>query len=106
MILTGELGFLGSDNLVELMLKEGFDIRTKHKDCGKMIFDIEEQDVHAGGSGCGCCGSVFCGYVYRELKRHNLSKVLVMATGALMNPMIIEQGESIPAIAHAVAIEI
>ena len=66
----------------------------------------EEQDVHAGGSGCGCCGSVFCGYVYRELKRHNLSKVLVMATGALMNPMIIEQGESIPAIAHAVAIEI
>ena len=84
----------------------GFDIRTKHKDCGKMIFDIEEQDVHAGGSGCGCCGSVFCGYVYRELKRHNLSKVLVMATGALMNPMIIEQGESIPAIAHAVAIEI
>ena len=54
----------------------------------------------------GCCSSVFCGYVYRELKRHNLSKVLVMATGALMNPMIIEQGESIPAIAHAVAIEI
>lgn len=48
----------------------------------------------------------FCGYVYRELKRNNLSKVLVMATGALMNPMIIEQGESIPAIAHAVAIEI
>ena len=106
MILTGDLGVVGSDILVELMLKEGFDIRTKHKDCGKMIFDIEEQDVHAGGSGCGCCGSVFCGYVYRELKRHNLSKVLVMATGALMNPMIIEQGESIPAIAHAVAIEI
>ena len=106
MILTGDLGVIGSDILVELMLKEGFDIRTKHKDCGKMIFDIEEQDVHAGGSGCGCCGSVFCGYVYRELKRHNLSKVLVMATGALMNPMIIEQGESIPAIAHAVAIEI
>lgn len=96
MILTGDLGVVGSDILVELMLKEGFDIRTKHKDCGKMIFDIEEQDVHAGGSGCGCCGSVFCGYVYRELKRHNLSKVLVMATGALMNPMIIEQGESIP----------
>ena len=59
MILTGDLGVVGSDILVELMLKEGFDIRTKHKDCGKMIFDIEEQDVHAGGSGCGCCGSVF-----------------------------------------------
>ena len=84
----------------------GVMIFSGSEDCGKMIFDIEEQDVHAGGSGCGCCGSVFCGYVYRELKRHNLSKVLVMATGALMNPMIIEQGESIPAIAHAVAIEI
>lgn len=105
MIVTGDLGVIGSDILHELMLEEGFDIRENHKDCGKMIYDIEKQDVHAGGSGCGCCGSVFCGYVYRELKRHNLKKVLVMATGALMNPMIVEQGESIPAIAHAVVIE-
>ncbi len=105
MIATGDLGVIGSDILEELMLDEGFDIRENHKDCGKMIYDIEEQDVHAGGSGCGCCGSVFCGYIYRELKRHNLKKVLVMATGALMNPMVVEQGESIPAIAHAVVIE-
>lgn len=105
MIMTGDLGVVGSDILEELMLKEGFDIRNNHKDCGKMIYDIEGQDVHAGGSGCGCCGSVFCGYAYRELKRHNLKKILVMATGALMNPMIVEQGESIPAIAHAITIE-
>lgn len=105
MILTGDLGVIGSEILVDLMLKEGFDIRQNHKDCGKMIFDIDKQDVHAGGSGCGCCGSVFCGYAFRELKRHNMKKILVMATGALMNPMVVQQGESIPAIAHAVAIE-
>ena len=91
--------------LLELLQEEGYDLSRNHEDCGLLLYS-PEQDVHAGGSGCGCCGSVFCGYVYRELKRHNLSKVLVMATGALMNPMIIEQGESIPAIAHAVAIEI
>ncbi|MCH5210564.1 MAG: stage V sporulation protein AD [Oscillospiraceae bacterium] len=105
MILTGDLGVIGSDILTELMLKEGFDIRKNHRDCGKLIFDIEAQDVHAGGSGCGCCGSVFCGYIFNELKKHNLSKILVMATGALMNPMTVEQGESIPAIAHAITIE-
>lgn len=105
MILTGDLGVVGSDILMELMLGEGYDIREIHRDCGKLIYNIEEQDVHAGGSGCGCCGSVFCGYIYKELKKHNLKKILVMATGALMNPMIVQQGESIPAIAHAVVIE-
>ena len=105
MIITGDLGVIGSDILVDLMMDEGFDIRENHRDCGKMIYDIEAQDVHAGGSGCGCCVSVFCGYIYRELKRHNLFKILVMANGAIMNPMIVEQGESIPAIAHAVTIE-
>lgn len=104
-ILTGDLGVVGSDILIDLSLKEGIDIRTKHKDCGKMIYDTEKQDVHAGGSGCGCCGSVLCGYIYRELRKHKLNKILVMATGALMNTMIVQQGESIPAIAHAVAIE-
>lgn len=104
-IVTGDLGVVGSDILQELMLGEGFDIRGNHRDCGKLIYNIKEQDVHAGGSGCGCCGSVFCGYIYKELKKHNLKKILVMATGALMNPTIIQQGETIPAIAHAVVIE-
>ncbi len=105
-IVTGDLGFEGGELFCSLTERHGVTVRDRYADCGQLIYDREAQDVHAGGSGCGCCGSVFCGYVYRELKRHNLSKVLVMATGALMNPMIIEQGESIPAIAHAVAIEI
>ena len=104
LILTGDLGVVGSDILVDLMKREDYDISGKHNDCGKLIFDIEKQDVHAGGSGCGCCGSVLCGYIYKQLQEKKLNKILVMATGALMNPQMINSGETIPAIAHAVAI--
>lgn len=104
LILTGDLGIVGTDILIDLMRDEGYDISGTHNDCGKMIFDIKKQDVHAGGSGCGCCGSVFCGYIYDEIKKGNLKNVLVVATGALMNPQIVNSGESIPSIAHAVAI--
>ncbi len=104
LILTGDLGVIGSDILEELMLEEGYDIRENHKDCGKMIFDIEKQDVHAGGSGCGCCGSVFCGHIMKELRAGKYERILLMATGALMNPMTVEQGETIPGIAHALTI--
>lgn len=104
LILTGDLGVVGSDILVELMAEEGYDISEVHNDCGKMIYDIQKQDVHAGGSGCGCCGTVFCSEIYRKLKDKTYDKILVMATGALMNPMIVLQGESIPSIAHAVVI--
>ena len=104
LILTGDLGVVGSDILCDLLNQNGFDIYTVHKDAGKMIFDIKKQDVHAGGSGCGCCASVFAGYVFKELKKKNLNNVLVMATGALMNPMTVQQGLSIPGIAHAVTI--
>lgn len=105
LILTGDLGKIGSEILCNLMLENGYDISKVHNDCGKMIYDIEAQDVHSGGSGCGCCGSVFCGYIFKELKKGNLNKILVMATGALMNTMTLQQGESIPGIAHAIAIE-
>ena len=104
LILTGDLGFIGSDILVKLMGENGYNIAGIHSDCGKLIFDTDAQDVHSGGSGCGCCGSVFCGHVYKLLKQKKLKKVLLMATGALMNTMSLQQGESIPAIAHAVAI--
>lgn len=104
LILTGDLGIVGSDILCELMQGEGYDISELHNDCGKMIFNIEEQDVHAGGSGCGCCGSVFCGHIYQELKKGTYDKILLMATGALMNPSAIQQGETIPSIAHAITI--
>lgn len=104
LILTGDLGVIGSDIMEELMLDEGYDIREVHNDCGKMIYNIDEQDVHAGGSGCGCCGSVFCGHIMQEIRNGTYERVLLIATGALMNPITIEQGETIPAIAHAVAI--
>lgn len=104
LILTGDLGLIGSDILEELMLEEGYDIRENHNDCGKIIFDIEKQDVHSGGSGCGCCGSVFCGHIIKEIRSGKYKHVLLIATGALMNPMTVKQGETIPAIAHAVAI--
>ncbi|MBQ2669981.1 MAG: stage V sporulation protein AD [Clostridia bacterium] len=105
LILTGDLGHIGSDIIIDLMQKEGYDLRNIHNDCGKLIFDREKQDTHAGGSGCGCCASVLCGHIMKEINRGKLHKILVMATGALMNPMIVQQGESIPCIAHAVEIE-
>ncbi|MBQ2663600.1 MAG: stage V sporulation protein AD [Clostridia bacterium] len=105
LILTGDLGHIGSDIIIDLMQKEGYDLRNIHNDCGKLIFDREKQDTHAGGSGCGCCASVLCGHIMKEINRGKLRRMLVMATGALMNPMIVQQGESIPCIAHAVEIE-
>lgn len=105
LILTGDLGVVGSEILCDLITKEGYDISKRHNDCGKLIFNIEEQDVHAGGSGCGCCASVFCGHIIKELKKGTYKKILLMATGALMNPSSLQQGETIPSIAHAVTIE-
>jgi len=105
LILTGDLGEIGTDLLCDMMGKEGHDIYGVHKDCGLLIFDRKAQDVHAGGSGCGCCASVFCGHIFEELKKGIYSRILVMATGALMNPQILLQKESIPGIAHALTIE-
>ena len=106
LILTGDLGVIGSDILCDLIVNEGYDIKSRHNDCGKMIYYIKEQDVHAGGSGCGCCASVLCGHIMKEMKSGRFKRVLVAATGALMNSLTVQQGESIPAISHAVAIEI
>ncbi len=105
LILTGDLGVVGSDILKDLMLKNGYDISKQHNDAGCMIFDIKGQDVHAGGSGCGCMASVFCADIMKRLTGGKLSKIIVMATGALMNTQAINQGESIPSVAHAVVIE-
>ena len=104
LILTGDLGYVGSELLYELMRNEGFDITDNHNDCGKMIFDRKKQDVHSGGSGCGCCGSVFCSYIMSRLLSGEIRNMLLVATGALMSPTSSQQGESIPAIAHLVNI--
>lgn len=104
-IITGDLGKLGSEILIDLFNKEGIDISSIHKDCGTLIYDLENQDVKMGGSGCGCMASVFSSYFFEQLKTKKLNKVLIVATGALMSPIACQQGETIPSIAHAVAIE-
>ncbi len=105
LIITGDLGFVGKKILLDLLKKEGFDLSNNYSDCGIKIFDRGEQDTHAGGSGCGCAAVVFNGYIYKEMLKKNLNRVLLIATGALHSPIITLQGESIPGIAHAVTID-
>ncbi len=100
LILTGDLGHIGSELLIELLQKQNYVIADRHDDCGKKIFYREEQDVHAGGSGCGCCASVFCSEIWQKLCAGELTNILFIATGALMSPTSSMQGESIPSIAH------
>lgn len=104
LILTGDLGYVGAELLMELLQKEGLDISGNYNDCGMMIFDREKQDVHAGGSGCGCSASVFCSYIIDSLNQNKMKNILFAATGALMSPTSSQQGESIPGISHALHI--
>ncbi len=107
MILTGDLGLTGSELLYELMIREhSIDIKKYHKDCGLLIYDLEEQDVNSGGSGCGCSGSVLCSQIMKRMRNNKLKKVLFVATGALMSPTSSKQGNTIPSIAHAVLLEV
>lgn len=102
LILTGDLGRIGSDLMEELLMKDKIDISAVHNDCGLMIYDREKQDVHAGGSGCGCSGAVLCSYIMQQMMAGKLHKVLFLGTGALMSPTSSQQGESIPGVAHLV----
>ena len=101
-IVTGDLGSVGSSLLKDVLLKQGIDISAQHLDCGAMIFDPDTQDTHCGGSGCGCSASVLCGRFLPALEKGDMKNILFAATGALMSPMSLQQGESIPAIAHLV----
>lgn len=105
MILTGDLGYTGSTLLYELLEDKNINIRAQHKDCGLLIFDREAQDVGAGGSGCGCAGSVLCSYILKQMRSGRLHRVLAVATGALMSPTSSKQGMPIPGIANAVLLE-
>lgn len=105
LIVTGDLATVGKEIALELIKKEGLDISKVYNDCGCMIFDNQKQDTHSGGSGCGCSASVLNGYLYHQLLHGTLKKILFIATGALLSPISSWQGESIPSIAHAVAIE-
>jgi stage V sporulation protein AD len=102
LIVTGDLGYEGSEILKDLLMRDGVDIYDRHTDCGLLIFDRERQDKHAGGSGCGCSASVLSAKILRDMENGVLNNILFIGTGALMNPLTLYQGNSIPSIAHLV----
>ena len=104
LIITGDLGTFGSRILKDLTWEKGFDIEKQHVDCGELIYQIREDEFQ-GGSGAGCSSIVFNSYIYDKLIRGKLKRVLLMSTGALLSSVSSQQGESIPGIAHAIAIE-
>ena len=104
-IITGDLGYVGKDILIDLARTKGLNIAPKYNDCGVLMFDKQKQDTHSGGSGCACIATVFSGYLYKMMKENKIKKLLLIATGALMNATSSQQGESIPGIAHAISIE-
>jgi stage V sporulation protein AD len=100
LIITGDLGAIGSDLLRQLMERKGYRLGANYTDCGLIIYDRSKQDVHAGGSGCGCSATVLCSYILGKMEAGELKNVVFVATGALMSPTSSQQGESIPGIAH------
>ncbi len=105
-IISGDLGKIGKDIAIDIAASKGFNIKSNFNDCGLLIFNNNSQDTHSGGSGCACCGTVFSGYLFKQLQEKKIKKLLLIATGALMNSTSSQQGESIPGIAHAVSIEL
>lgn len=104
LIVTGDLGREGHGIVSELMATEGYDMSRNYTDCGLLIYDIEKQDMHAGASGCGCSATVLSAYLLPKLKKKELNNILFIGTGALMSQMSVQQGLSIPGIAHLVRI--
>ena len=104
LIVTGDLGQTGKEALMELARRDGISLGGKITDCGTLIFDNTTQDVHAGGSGCGCSAITLCGYLLEQLKSGKLKKILFCGTGALLSPTSTQQGLPIPGVCHAVCI--
>lgn len=100
LIVTGDLGWEGGDILCDLLLAEGLDIASRYNDCGMMIYNREGQDMHAGGSGCGCSAVVLSSHLCPRIERGDLHHILFLGTGAMMSPSSIQQGEAIPGVAH------
>lgn len=105
LIVTGDLGQLGKELLLELGKQEGISLGGKITDCGTLVFDNTAQDVHAGGSGCGCSAITLCGYLLDRLNTGKLKRILFCGTGALLSPTSTQQGLPIPGVCHAVCIE-
>ena len=104
LIVTGDLGQLGKELLLEMARRDGVSLGGKLTDCGTLVFDNTKQDVHAGGSGCGCSAITLCGELLGKLKRGSLKKILFCGTGALLSPTSTQQGLPIPGVCHGVCI--
>ena len=104
LIVTGDLGQIGKELLMELAKRDGISIGGKITDCGTLIFDNTSQDVHAGGSGCGCSAITLCGYFLDKIRSKTIKNILFCGTGALLSPTSTQQGLPIPGVCHAVSI--
>ncbi len=104
-IITGDLGNIGRTALLDLLAKEGLELSEKHLDCGTLIYDTKTQDVHAGGSGCGCCAATLSAYVLKQLEEGFWKRVLFMPTGALLSKTSFNEGKTVPGICHALVLE-
>lgn len=105
LIVTGDLGQIGKELLIKLCSKGKIPVGGKITDCGSLIYDPTAQDVHCGGSGCGCSAITLCGYLLDQIKKGKLNKILFCGTGALLSPTSTQQGLPIPGVCHAVVIE-
>lgn len=106
LILTGDLSSFGKQVMIELAKKENIDLTKNYDDCGTLLYDLENQKVDLGGSGCACSALVTYGYIFELLKKKKLNKVLLIATGSLHSPVYVQQKKSIPGIAHAISFEV
>ena len=104
LIATGDLGQIGKELLLTMAQKEGLNLGGKLADCGTLVFDLFHQDVHAGGSGCGCSAITLCGYLLNKVSSMKIKRLLFCGTGALLSPTSSQQGQSIPGVCHAVSI--
>ena len=104
LIVTGDLGQLGKEALLALARKDGLCLGGKLEDCGTLVFDLQQQDVHSGGSGCGCSAITLCSHLLNRLNRKKLKRILFCGTGALLSPTSTQQGLPIPGVCHAVSI--
>lgn len=109
LVITGDLGYIGKAIAQDLLIDAGIPeamVHMRYNDCGTMLYYREKQDVHGGGSGCGCSAAVFSGHIISKMRKGELSRVLMLSTGAMLSTISPFQGESIPGIAHAVVLEV
>ena len=104
-IITGDLGSIGQQALLDLLRAKGVDLGGKHLDCGMLIYDANRQDVHAGGSGCGCCAVTLSAYLLKQLEEGFWKRILFLPTGALLSKTSFNEGKTVPAICHAIVLE-